>query len=240
MTPTDITLLLTRPRPAALRFAAELEAATGPFAATVISPLLDIVPSGPFPRVSAEAALAFTSENAVAIAASRLAPAGRRAWCVGTRTAEAARAAGFDAVVAGGDADALVALLLAERPMGEIVHLAGGHQRGDLAERLAAGGLTARRAVIYDQAPVPPTAEALAALGGPRPVLLPLFSPRSAALAAAMAEGAAAPLLLAALSPAVARGWGGPAPMALVTASRPESEALIDAISSLLAAAPGA
>jgi len=240
VTPTDITLLLTRPRPAALRFAAELEAATGPFAATVISPLLDIVPDGRFPGIPGDAALVFTSENAVAIAASRLAPAGRRAWCVGTRTAEAAQAAGFDAVVAGGDADALVALLLAERPTGEIVHLAGAHQRGDLAERLAAGGLTARRAVIYDQAPVLPTAEALAALAGPRPVLLPLFSPRSAALASDMAEGAGAALLLAALSPAVARGWAGPAPAAAETAERPDAPAMIGAIANLIAAAPGA
>jgi uroporphyrinogen-III synthase len=71
-------------------------------------------------------------------------------------------------------------------------------------------------------------------------VLLPLFSPRSAALASEMAGDAAAPILLAALSPAVAREWAGPAPVAAETAERPVSAAMIGAIANVIAAAPGA
>ncbi len=240
MKPSDTTLLLTRPAPAATRFAAELEAETGAFALTVVSPVLDIVPRGAVPDLPDGAALAFTSENAVALAATQRDPGGRRAWCVGARTAEAARAAGYDAVTAGGDAGALAALLFAQPPAGEIVHLSGAHQRGDLAERLSEAGLPARRVVIYDQVPRPLSPAAGKALKGPRPVLVPLFSPRSAALVSSGAAAARAPLLVAALSPAVAEAWKGPAPRGVAIAERPEAGALIAAIARLLAATPGA
>lgn len=239
MKPIDITLLLTRPRPASDRFARQLAAATGPFAEVIVSPLLRIVPSGAVPPVPPWAELAFTSENAVTVAAPHL-PAGRRAWCVGDRTADAARAAGLDAVSAGGDAAALAALLARDPPGGEILHLSGAHQRGDLVERLAAAGLPARRVAIYDQVPAPLGSAARRALGGRRPVLLPLFSPRSAALAGEQAAGAAAPLLLAALSPAVASAWTGPEARAAITAERPDAGALAAAVSRLIAGVPGA
>ena len=239
MKPSDLTLLLTRPRPAAERFAGELQAVTGPFAEVIVSPVLQIVPSGAFPDIPHTASVAFTSENAVAIAEGRLAP-GRRAYCVGDRTAEAARQAGFDAISAGGDADDLAALLAAQPPAGEVVHLSGAHQRGDLAERLAAAGLAARRETVYDQAPAPLSRAARGALAGPRPVLLPLFSPRSAVLASAEAQVARAPLLLAALSPTVAAAWTGPEPAATATAAHPDAQALVGTIVRLVAAVQGA
>jgi len=236
--PSDLTLLMTRPRSASERFAAALEAETGPFARVIVSPLLEIVPR-PAPALPPEAALAFTSENAAALAAPFAAP-GRRAYCVGDRTAEAARAAGFEAVSAGGDAAALAARLAADPPGASIVHLAGAHQRGDLVERLRAAGLPAERVTVYDQAARPLSAEARAALAGRSFVLLPLFSPRSAALASAEAAGATAPLLLACLSPAIRADWAGPPPAAETVASGPDATALTAAIARLLAAAPGA
>jgi len=187
------------------------------------------------------AELAFTSENGVAVAAPHLGGTGRRAWCVGDRTAAAARAAGFAAASAGGDAAALAALIGRARPAGEIVHLSGRHQRGDLVARLARAGLRARRVVVYDQVARPLPQPARAALAGGAPVLVPLFSPRSAALLSdAVAPGVRAPLLVAALSPAVAAAWDGPGQGALAVAERPEAEALLAAMGRLLARRSGA
>jgi uroporphyrinogen-III synthase len=238
--PSDTTLLLTRPRPASERFAAELEAALGPFRRTIVSPVLRIVPTDRFPEVPDRAALAFTSENAVAIAAASMPPAGRVAYCVGDRTAAAAREAGFDAVSAEGDAVALADLIVTRPPGAEIVHLGGAHQRGDLVERLAGAGLPARRLAIYDQAPAELDAAARSALAGECAVIVPLFSPRSAELLSGQACGARAPLYIAALSPAVATAWSGPAPVALAVADHPQASALVAATGRLLAAAPGA
>jgi uroporphyrinogen-III synthase len=187
------------------------------------------------------AQLAFTSENAVAVAAPQLGGTGRRAWCVGDRTAAAARAAGFDAVSAGGDAAALAALIARSAPAGEVLHLSGRHQRGDLVARLASAGRAARRLAVYDQAARPLSTAARAALAGAAPVLAPLFSPRSAALFSdAVADGARAPLLVAALSPAVAAAWAGPAHARLEVAERPDAEALLAAMGRLVARRSGA
>jgi uroporphyrinogen-III synthase len=239
----DAVLLLTRPEPAARRFAAEAEQAVGPFAQVVIAPLQRIVPLGPLPALPPGAALAFTSENGVAMAVAaglggQAAGGPRRAYCVGARTAAAARAAGFEARAAEGCADALLAAILADPPPGPIVHLAGRHQRGDLAERLRAAGLPATRIAAYDQQAAEVSDEARAALAGARPVVAPLFSPRSAALLAErMPAAPRAPLLLVFLSPAVAEAWTGPPPLAARVAARPGSADLCHALRGLLGAA---
>ena len=240
----NVTLLLTRPEPAARRFAAEAAEALGPFAEVIVSPLQRIVPCAPLPALPPGAALAFTSENGVAMAvAAGLADAERgvprRAWCVGARTGDVARAAGFDAQVAGGCADALLRAILADPPRGPLVHLSGRHQRGDLAERLRAAGIDARRVEAYDQQPADLTAAACAALACPRPVLAPLFSPRSATLLAErLPPPPHAPMLLAFLSPSVAAAWTGPAPAAARTAATPDADALCAALRALLAPRP--
>ena len=129
------------------------------------------------------------------------------AWVVGKRTAAAARRAGHDVRHVAADADTLVEHLRAARPPGPLIHLRGDHARGDVAGRLARAGLDAGERVVYRQDAVPLTDAALALLGGSDPVILPLFSPRSAALVAARSGRPAAPCRIVALSPAVAAAW---------------------------------
>jgi len=150
------------------------------------------------------AAVVLTSENGAEVAARLGLPGEVRAWCVGARTAEVARTAGFDAVSAEGDAEALLRLILSAPDEGALLHLRGEHARGDIAPRLRAAGRIAADAVVYRQEARALTAEALAALGGDIPVVLPLYSPRSAALIAAQGPFAA-PLRVIAISPAAAR-----------------------------------
>ena len=240
MKPSDITLLMTRPRPASERFAAQLETAVGPFGQRIVSPILDIVPLPSAAEFPPGAIPVFTSENAVAVAARLFGRIGGLAYCVGDRTAVAAAAAGFDAVSAGGDVSDLVALLAERPPEAEVIHLSGRHQTGDLAERLVAEGIRARRVEIYDQAAQPLSRAAQSAIAGGAPVLLPLFSPRSARLVASGLDSRNAPLLIAALSPAVMAAWRGPVPASAVTAPHPTAAALVGAIAGLLARLPSA
>ncbi|MEM9249354.1 MAG: uroporphyrinogen-III synthase [Pseudomonadota bacterium] len=243
--PSEITLLITRPAPAAARFAQEAERALGPFAETLLSPVLRIVPVGPVPPLPAQAEIAFTSENAVRVAAPALRDVRRPVWCVGTRTGAAARAEGLIPRIAQGTAEQLAEDVIAAAPEGPVLHLAGAHQAGNLVERLVAAGLRAERVAIYDQRPVPLTDVACKALRAPGPLLLPLFSPRSAALVADAVTGAhaAAPIHVVALSSAVASAWSAAPPSttrSITTASAPDTRAMIEAMRYIVGTISGA
>ncbi len=170
------TLLLTRPRAMSERFADEITDYGLP-ADIVIAPLMEIV-SLEAPSIPDEAELIFTSSNAVPVAGPGKS---RRAWCVGPRTEQTAREAGFDAILAGADADALIARIQQDRPSSPLLHLRGRHQRGDVEGRLSKAGFSITSNVVYDQVDIAPTAAFTAALRR-SPLIVPLFSPRSAAL----------------------------------------------------------
>lgn len=242
MPPTTAAVLLTRPRAQAEDFADRLRAALGP-REVVIAPVIEIVPRPAAALPAGIGGLIFTSVNGVAAFAATGGRPGLPAWCVGEATARAARAAGCDAIAAGGDAEALVQRLAQSRPQGPLVHVRGAHAAGRLAERLAATGIDLRTLVAYDQRarPLDPAANALLAREGP--VLLPMFSPRSARLVAAeiVQTPPRARLLVCALSPAVARAWREMRPAdAPEIAGRPDVEAMIAAMRRALAAADAA
>jgi uroporphyrinogen-III synthase len=235
MTPQSraLPVLLTRPEAAGDRFAAELAAAFGDRVAVLSSPLLQ--PLLLRPALPDAAALVLTSETGVRAAAGYGAGLPRRAYCVGRRTADAASAAGFQAISADGDADALVALILRSGERGPLLHLHGRDTRGDVVPRLAAAGLPATGAVVYAQDPCPLTPAARALLDGAGPVVVPLFSPRTAQLFAATAPHRAA-LWVAALSPAVAAALGSLPVARLAVADAPDAGSLIAALGPLIGA----
>lgn len=226
-------VLLTRPSAQGDRFAVDL-AAKFPLQ-IVKSPL--IAPHFLMPELPAMdwTGVIFTSETAVQ-AAGRLFAAGRprpaRAWCVGARTAHVARQAGFDAISADGDAAALIALILAQG-QGPLLHLRGQDSRGDVAKTLSDQGITTHAAVVYDMQPQPLTDGAIAVLAGTTPVILPLFSPRTAELFLRQPR-ASAPLWVAAISETVAKVVKPLAPERLVTAQSPNADAMLDAVQELL------
>jgi uroporphyrinogen-III synthase len=188
------SVLLTRPQAASERFAKALDGMD-----VVIAPLMEIVSTGADVALHGVEGVVLTSEAAVAF----LPPGGLPAYCVGPRTTEAARAAGFDAVEAGPDAEALVAGLLAEIPKGPLLHVRGLHQRGDVAKRLSDGGVPTREVVVYDQHAVQPDPAFRDAINR-EGLLVPLFSPRSAALFAEAAQRLPPHARLIAMSDAVA------------------------------------
>ncbi|MDQ0506980.1 uroporphyrinogen-III synthase [Xanthobacter agilis] len=147
--------LITRPEPAATQTAERLRKLGH---AVTVDPMLRIaattapLPTGPFDAV------AFTSINGVTAFAAH--PQGRElfhlpAFAVGTRTAKAARAAGFTHVTdCAGDADALAGRLAEALPKGaRVLNPAGEDRAADLAELLKAPGLDLVLTIIYAAEP---------------------------------------------------------------------------------------
>ncbi|MFT4014597.1 MAG: uroporphyrinogen-III synthase [Paracoccus sp. (in: a-proteobacteria)] len=214
-------LLLTRPEAAARRFAAGLDL---PGLRVVISPVLRILPVAHDAAALARApGLVLTSIHALPAAGPGR---GRPALCVGPGTAEAAREAGFAVTRGPGDARGLLPMLRGIPP--GWLHPHGRH----VARALPVPGV-----VVYDQVAQPLDAAGRAVLAGEGPVILPLFSPRSARLLAGQAEGARAVLWLVGISAAALSAWdaaGGPVPAVRLGAETPDAEAMRLAIARLL------
>ena len=202
-------LLLTRPQRGAERFVARLESGLLETTQLCISPLIEIKPLPLDEDLAEYAGVIFSSTNAV-----RLAEPGdvRPAYCVGDRTRAAAKDFGWQVAETENDADGLVGAILRKRPAGPLIHLAGRHRRGDIAERLTAAGIPTDVRTVYDQVLLPLSAEAQTLLAGKLPVIVPLFSPRTARHFASEA-GQAMRAQIVAMSEAVAQSLG-PLPVA--------------------------
>lgn len=197
-----------------------------PKADVVIAPLMQIVGTGAQVDLSGAAGVIFTSRNGVDFAPRM---PGLPAWCVGDRTAEAARLAGFAARSVGGDVRNLQSALAAERPSGRLVHLHGRHVRGDLVAKLSEAGLDAEGREVYDQVGSAPDPSFFDALARNR-LIVPLFSPRSAKLFATAAgprkPGAVAVVMSPAVRDALPQDWQEGA----IVAEAPSADAMVRAV----------
>jgi len=200
-------LLLTRPQAQSVAFADQCRAAgfTGDI---VIAPILEIVGRALANALMPGTTLIFTSANGVCHASDQTDLTGFHAVAVGEATGRAARLAGLSCTVADGHVDAVLALFGGRDVGAPLLHLRGAHATGDLVARLRRAGHRADELVVYDQIARPLTARALACLSGQNPVIVPLFSPRSARLLAEATQGATAPLHPIAISSATAQAWG--------------------------------
>lgn len=159
-------LLVTRPQPGAGDTARRL-AALGHDA--IVDPMLRVaqthapLPTGDF------TAIAFTSVNGVKALdghAEKIRVRHLPAFAVGSRTAQAARAAGFaDVTDCAGDVIALGAALKALPPGSRVLHAAGAERAGDLEGDLAPADISLALAVLYRTLPADQLApETIAAL----------------------------------------------------------------------------
>ena len=235
----DVTILLTRPLAQSLRFAREVERAL-PGVPIILSPLM--VPEYLTPPIPLQNFTAVILASSAAVeAARRISAAGSklpsRAYCVGSRTATAAKIAGFDAVSANGDAAALLALIIADKPTGQLLFLRGYDSTGGIEENLISAEIETVSIICYRQLPQSLNLIATAHLHGIAPVILPVFSPRSALLLQAETAriSARSPLWIAALSPAIAAVMDRKTIARLATADHPNSADMILAMQSLTA-----
>lgn len=222
MTPT---LVLTRPEAQSRAIASRLREGLR----VIVSPAMQIVASGQCPDLSGYAGVVLTSANAVPHAPDLH---GKPSWCVGEKTAEAARAAGALVRLVARDADDLVARF---EGAGPLLHLRGEHARGHIAERLSSAGIETGEAVIYRQKALPLSAEAKAAIEGDAPVVLPLYSPRSARLVGHQLEHVGAAVSAIAISVAAAEAWQAETGAAAQVVPEPTGDAMLAAIWSALA-----
>jgi uroporphyrinogen-III synthase len=234
-----IPVLVTRPRDQGETFAQKLTARFGARIRPLIAPLMapeylaPALPEGPFDAVI------FTSAHGVEGARRLGVPLPRLAWCVGRSTAAKATAAGFETRSSDGDASDLVAALLAAPERGRFLYIRGVDTVGDVENALISQGISTLSLQVYLQRAIPLEEEARALLCQSDPVLVPLFSPRSAQLFAdALPADTRASFLIAAMSEAVATAAARLPRQTLVTAARPDAEAMLDAVETLLAATP--
>ena len=189
----------------------------------IISPLIKIEMLPLRRSMDAYSGLIFTSENGVRALAKTWDGRDLPAYCVGDRTANAARAAGFKALSAGGAADDLVMMIEDAGVAGRLLHVRGEHSRGDIATRLKQ---KVDEVVIYRQVAVPLTSESHSVLSGEQTVILPLFSPRTAQLFFKEAGQISAPLKIVVISKAVGNAVSGET----VVAATPDAVSMVQAI----------
>ncbi len=228
---TDLlpTLLLTRPLGQSEEFADRCRKEIRPDLPVLIAPILGIETMQPTRRLDRYGFLIFSSANAVRAVTGAPELSGRLAYCVGDRTAAAASAAGACAVSADGAAGDLVRRILRDAPEGPGLWLRGRHAASDIADELRQAGVPTTSEVVYDQIPLPLSAEARRLLAGAGGVVVPLFSPRTARLLSGELAGAIAPVHAVALSDQIAAEWFGPGGIARVAAA-PTADAMIAAI----------
>lgn len=234
-----VPVLLTRPQAQGEGFARKLTHRFGDRVRPVIAPLMSpeyLSPPAPEGRF---AAVVFTSSHGVEGAVRLGLDLPKVAFCVGRSTAAAASAAGLDARSADGNADDLLAAIKHEAPNGRILYIRGVDTSGDLCNALFKNGFYAVSLQVYLQKPIPFLRESLDLLRRDWPVILPLFSPRSARLFRdAMPSDTRAKLSVVAMSDAVALAAADIPHAALLVARNPDAPGMLDAIESLLAAPP--
>ena len=179
-----IHILLTRPERQSQEFAVHLREFFGDRLSITRSPLLTIRPVAATPDLHGVDWILFTSVNSVTTLASLTRKRDIPALCVGERTARSARENGFSAKSADGNVNDLAELAtrLAGGSGGVFFYPRGRRVAGDIAGSLREAGMTVRELVVYEQVATLLNEDARKLLASGEPLLLPLFSPRSAEL----------------------------------------------------------
>ena len=156
----------------------------------VVEPLMTIVPVGGSLDITGAQAVLLTSRNGARALAAATGVRDIAVLAVGDATAEAARAAGFTDVLSAGGAAADLARLARARldpGGGRLIHAAGETVVCDLAAALSAKGFTVDREMLYKAVPATAlTASTSALIAQARLAMALFFSPRTAAVFAAL------------------------------------------------------
>lgn len=174
----DPKIILTRPEPGLTKFSGQL-AQEIPSANVYCEALqvIDFIPyQGDLTRYSG---FVFTSSNGVR-AAKRWNLPSRLGFGVGKVTTELARSYCDPVFDGGSDVEALIALIESMTPEGPLLHIRGRVSIGNLATRLSEIGIETHEAIGYEQNVCTPSDVLIQLLQGGKPMILPLFSPKSA------------------------------------------------------------
>lgn len=228
-------MLLTRPQASSEAFRAALPQHVRDSVDFLINPLMSIHVTGTMPDMTGVTGLIFTSSNALdSYAALGGGVLDIPAIAVGTGTGKALRAFGFETDVAGGTADQVVEHVLQQGYSGPLLHLRGETAIGDIAQRLTDAGVETSEAVLYTQKLEPFSEDTREALSQDRPVLAPVFSPRTARQLGSESLGFDH-IRFAAISQAVAEALPPNAANRTKVSRRPDREGMIALVEEMVA-----
>ena len=175
-----VILLLTRPLDGNERFCLKIKHLL--YSCEILdNPIqrIDFLPS--LSKVNKNSVLIFTSANGLR-AAKKHNLINKKCFVVGANTKKIAVSFGYDVLGFSKDQENLLKLIKSKKPTESMVHIRGKHTVGNLCDALKRNQFSCLDIIGYNQEPLKIKKQNLQKIHSGRPVILPIFSSRSAEL----------------------------------------------------------
>ena len=176
----NVILLLTRPLGGNERFCLKIKHLL--YSCEILdNPIqkIDFLPS--LSKVNKTSVLIFTSANGLR-AAKKHNLINKKCFVVGANTKKIAVSFGYDVLGFSKDQENLLKLIKSKKPTESMVHIRGKHTVGNLCDALKRNQFSCLDIIGYNQEPLKIKKQNLQKIHSGRPVILPIFSSRSAEL----------------------------------------------------------
>ena len=176
----NVILLLTRPLGGNERFCLKIKHQL--YSCEILdNPIqkIDFLPS--LSKVNKNSVLIFTSANGLR-AAKKHNLINKKCFVVGANTKKIAVSFGYDVLGFSKDQENLLKLIKSKKPTESMVHIRGKHTVGNLCDALKRNQFSCLDIIGYNQEPLKIKKQNLQKIHSGRPVILPIFSSRSAEL----------------------------------------------------------
>ena len=176
----NVILLLTRPLGGNERFCLKIKHLL--YSCEILdNPIqkIDFLPS--LSKVNKNSVLIFTSANGLR-AAKKHNLINKKCFVVGANTKKIAVSFGYDVLGFSKDQENLLKLIKSKKPTESMVHIRGKHTVGNLCDTLKRNQFSCLDIIGYNQEPLKIKKQNLQKIHSGRPVILPIFSSRSAEL----------------------------------------------------------
>ena len=176
----NVILLLTRPLGGNERFCLKIKHLL--YSCEILdNPIqkIDFLPS--LSKVNKKSVLIFTSANGLR-AAKKHNLINKKCFVVGANTKKIAVSFGYDVLGFSKDQENLLKLIKSKKPTESMVHIRGKHTVGNLCDALKRNQFSCLDIIGYNQEPLKIKKQNLQKIHSGRPVILPIFSSRSAEL----------------------------------------------------------
>ena len=176
----NVILLLTRPLGGNERFCLKIKHLL--YSCEILdNPIqkIDFLPS--LSKVNKNSVLIFTSANGLR-AAKKHNLINKKCFVVGENTKKIAISFGYDVLGFSKDQENLLKLIKSKKPTESMVHIRGKHTVGNLCDALKRNQFSCLDIIGYNQEPLKIKKQNLQKIHSGRPVILPIFSSRSAEL----------------------------------------------------------
>ena len=176
----NVILLLTRPLGGNERFCLKIKHLL--YSCEILdNPIqkIDFLPS--LSKVNKNSVLIFTSANGLR-AAKKHNLINKKCFVVGANTKKIAVSFGYDVLGFSKDQENLLKLIKSKKPTQSLVHIRGKHTVGNLCDTLERNQFSCLDIIGYNQEPLKIKKQNLQKIHSGRPVILPIFSSRSAEL----------------------------------------------------------